>query len=146
MSINVFYIQIQNKINSTRISSNKGQSLLSFKFITFLSMFFLAFTTFLHLLPLDLSLYTQLNGISSVKNILSNIPSFLNKVISEFRVFGIDTLNWVGYKFLHNFFNYPVFLYLGVLFFLTTFLSLIFLNYLGLYGVFILNFFSLTSL
>lgn len=37
----------------------------------------------------------------------------------------------------------PVFFYCGALFFLTTFLSYFFLSYLGLYGVFYINFFSI---
>lgn len=42
--------------------------------------------------------------------------------------------------------NYPVFFLFGFFFLCTTLISLIFLNYLGMYGVFILNFISLTLL
>jgi hypothetical protein len=40
--------------------------------------------------------------------------------------------------------NEPLFFYFGLLFFLTTFLGFFFLSYLGLYGVFFINFLSIS--
>jgi len=42
-----------------------------------------------------------------------------------------------------NYLNYPIFILFAVLFFLTSFFSLLALSYLGFYGVFILNFVTL---
>jgi hypothetical protein len=49
-------------------------------------------------------------------------------------------------EFFFNFLNYPLFILFAVLFFLTSFFSLLSLSYLGFYGVFILNFVSLSLL
>jgi len=71
--------------------------------------------------------------------------------------FNSNYYNLILYKFylfffsfnenLHNIiiysYNLPIFFYFGVFFILTTLFSLILLSYLGLYGVFIINLFSL---
>lgn len=44
---------------------------------------------------------------------------------------------------LFNFFDYPIFFFGAFFFFLTSVFSLIFLSYLGFYGIFFLNFLSL---
>jgi hypothetical protein len=43
-----------------------------------------------------------------------------------------------------NYLDYPLFFYFGLFFLLTSFLSLVALNYLGFYGVFILNLVSIS--
>lgn len=65
----------------------------------------------------------------------SNINHILNEFINFKDIFTITT---------PQLYKYPLFLYFGLLFLLTTIFSLIFLSYLGLYGVFILNLISIT--
>lgn len=65
----------------------------------------------------------------------SNLYSIINEIINFKNLFTITP------EQLHK---YPLFLYFGFLFLLTTLFSLLFLSYLGLYGVFILNLISIT--
>jgi hypothetical protein len=68
---------------------------------------------------------------------------FLTKNVNIFKntLYDIITALNISTKHLDS---YPVFLYFGLLFLITTVFSLLFLNYLGLYGVFILNLVSIT--
>lgn len=67
--------------------------------------------------------------------LVNNVQFLINEIISFKDLFYITT------EQLHK---YPLFLYFGFLFLLTTLFSLLFLSYLGLYGVFILNLISIT--
>jgi len=65
-----------------------------------------------------------------------------NIFVLKFEIFKFITKNYF-YNIVIYSLNLPIFFYFGILFLLTTVFSLLFLSYLGLYGVFILNFISL---
>lgn len=77
----------------------------------------------------NLNSYDNLYLIYNVSS--TDILSFFNNVA----LFVKDIVN--------NYLDYPLFFYFGLFFLLTSFLSLISLNYLGIYGVFIMNFFAI---
>ena len=88
-------------------------------------------------------LLTNLNDFEST----INITHVLNLKINDFYQFVIlkyinDVFFFIS-EIINNYLNYPVFILFAVLFFLTSFFSLLALSYLGFYGVFVLNFFSL---
>ena len=66
------------------------------------------------------------------------MQQFITQSFFEFSIF--DSVSYT------HFLNYPIFILFGILFFITTIISLISLSYLGLYGVFILNFIALVCL
>ena len=72
-----------------------------------------------------------------------------DRLYDIFKTLWVKDLEWsnfwnISYEFALNLnFSEPLFFYFGCLFFLTTFLSFFFLSYLGLYGVFVLNFLSI---
>jgi hypothetical protein len=88
--------------------------------------------------------------------------SFINNIFSENFLLNLNfTLNsfhkglysissnesLINYdNFIEYYLDYPIFIYFGLFFFLTTFMSLLTISYLGLYGTFILNLTSLTLL
>jgi hypothetical protein len=68
---------------------------------------------------------------------------FKEDFLKNFFIFSIFiSLLFVFFNFILNK-TLPIFFFFGLFFFLTTALSFLFLSYLGLYGVFILNFVSL---
>lgn len=80
------------------------------------------------------------------KNNLSGFNSF-NHDYYELFFYKVHLLIFSFNENLHNIiiytYNLPIFFYFGLLFILTTLFSLLLLSYLGLYGVFIINLFSL---
>jgi hypothetical protein len=80
------------------------------------------------------------------KNFYLNLEYQLNFFLKNLENLKINFLNTDHLKLFSDYLNYPIFIYSGLFFFLTTFISLVVLNYLGLYGVFILNLISLTIL
>jgi hypothetical protein len=94
--------------------------------------------------------FTTFNQSFSTKGIdlppLFNFECQLNFFLKNLETLGISSFLTNFDKILTNYLNYPIFIYTGLFFFLTTFISLVVLNYLGLYGVFILNLISLSIL
>jgi hypothetical protein len=88
-------------------------------------------------------LLTNLNDLQ----LTNNLSYVLNFRINDFYQFIIlKYLNDISLfisEVIVNYLNYPIFILFAVLFFLTSFFSLLSLSYLGFYGVFILNFISL---
>ena len=85
------------------------------------------------------------NSISIDILYLPTIKDILNYFNNDFyfnidKVINIINLSWLNSEFINN---YPLFLLFGLLFLITTVSSLIVLSYLGLYGVFIINFISI---
>ena len=73
------------------------------------------------------------------------ISSYYNNLLNLFNfefLFNINSINII-FTDISYIFNYPIFLLFGFFFFFTTLISLIFISYLGLYGVFWLNLISL---
>lgn len=81
-------------------------------------------------------------SLAFVNEVVSNILVLLKK----FYTISLSSLTSNTNFFIMNYLDYPIFLYFGLFFFFTTFMSLIVLSYLGLYGVFCLNLISLTML
>lgn len=69
-----------------------------------------------------------------------------NDFYSFFILDYISNIQLFLYSLIINYLNYPIFILFAVLFFFTSFFSLLALSYLGFYGVFILNLVSLSSL
>jgi len=120
-------------------------------FFTVLSNFF--YKTYLTNI-IELNLFKVFNGtlcFSNSSNIFSNefytnLIYIINSSFKNLQTLNIKDIYADILYFLDNYLNYPIFLYCGLLFFLTTIISLLSLNYLGLYGTFILNLISLTVL
>jgi hypothetical protein len=75
--------------------------------------------------------------------LVSSFTNILCKLNYSFSTYDVSLL----IKSLYiDYLTYPFFLYSGLFFFFTTFMSLLVLSYLGLYGTFILNLVSLTFL
>ena len=71
--------------------------------------------------------------------------TYLLVLLVLIKITNTDDILFDYFVYFLNYFNtQPCFFYFGILFFLTTTLSFLFLNYLGLYGVFILNGISLS--
>lgn len=87
--------------------------------------------------------------ITNNKHILLNVENIFIPDSKDYLIFLNKNMGCIFLKFINiNYFfditfnkinQYPLFLFFGILFVLSTFASLIFLNYLGLYGAFILN-------
>lgn len=121
-------------------------SLLKYTFIDFIfkSIIFFFFddvTQTVYRFYLNLAYLFKYNDFSSLK-------VFNNSLISDnellFSYFEFDYLKSKKFKkiiLLNS--NLPIFFYFSMLFILTTLFSLLFLSYLGLYGVFIINLISI---
>jgi hypothetical protein len=72
---------------------------------------------------------------STTSSFLKNIREVLTYSTNDYMVFGGD-----------YFLQYPLFIYSALFFFFTTFISLLLMSYLGLYGTFVLNLISLSVL
>lgn len=85
--------------------------------------------------------WVQINA-SITHDILLSGASFMRSIQDSFTL-GLSnyTLPWA-----HIFLRYPLFIYFALFFFFTTFISLLLMSYLGLYGTFILNLTSLSML
>ncbi len=82
-------------------------------------------------------------------NLSNSLVLYSTKSIEFFQLVILDFISQIQiflYELFFNFLNYPLFILFAVLFFLTSFFSLLSLSYLGFYGVFILNFIALFSL
>jgi len=93
------------------------------------------------LYTLNLYEYTDyINGCYKNSNIF--YIYILNKFIFNFYYFLFSFDEYLYHIIIYSF-NLPLFFYFGILFIFTTLSSLVLLSYLGLYGVFLLNLFSL---
>lgn len=101
--------------------------------------------------------FYQINNLSLDRNII-NLNFFYNLLITNSTLwtnkyelfFNLSSSIMPFYNdwlfLLINYIEYPIFILFGILFLFSTALSLLFLNFLGLYGVFILNFIILIIL
>lgn len=96
---------------------------------------------FIKLLPIFGDVYGGNSELSI--NELTTISTLFLRSVQELPLY-INNDFWNF--FTNSYLKYPLFIYSALFFFLTTFVSLVFLSYLGLYGVFILNLSSLTIL
>lgn len=77
---------------------------------------------------------------------LPNLPPFydIQNFILNYALNYFFNINDFIADIILNYMDNPFFFFFGLFFLLTSFLSLLALSYLGLYGAFILNFISLT--
>lgn len=110
----------------------------------FLNFFMFNFSVKLNFESLFI-LYSYSNSID-----LNNFYSIINfKIIDFYQFIILDFIintKLFLYEISTNYLNYPFFILFAVLFLFTSFFSLLALSYLGFYGVFILNFCSLSML
>jgi len=78
--------------------------------------------------------------------IFQNYENIFTFIFNKFLNLNLESLSLFQNYILSNYLSYPVFVYFGLFFFLTTISSLLCSSYLGLYGVFIINLISLTFL
>ena len=87
-------------------------------------------------------------------NIMHYLINFINNIFLNFTIYTPFTVEGLFYEpflplnnimteFYINIYSKPYFFFFAILFLLTAFLSFIFLNYLGLYGAYIVNFIAI---
>lgn len=76
-------------------------------------------------------------------NLYFFIKFFMSKYLYNLNICDLSNITLTS---LNNYLNYPIFIFFGMFFFLTTIFSLLSLSFTGLYGTFVLNLISLTIL
>ena len=123
-------------------------SFIKFQFLNFITslpifLFFDVFENFTFSFLLDISYNFKFNGYTDLKVFYDVHISKIEFDFNAFKYEYFHTKRFLKLIFLNS--NLPVFFYFGVLFILSTILSLFFLSFLGLYGVFFLNLMTIVA-
>lgn len=147
-----FIFQIYVNINDFKVN----QSFYQFMFLNFITFPVLILNTFIYFFGnlyefyIVNSLTWNRENYSLMYNyslILSNSLQINDYYILFFQLDNILVPLFNDIMFIYNnYLDYPIFVLFGILFLFSTLCSLVFLNFLGLYGVFVLNFFILLCL
>lgn len=119
------------------------------------SILYIIYNWIYNLVILNSSLNVNFNSIYVMYSYINlyNLDTLFNiinfKIIDYYQFFILDFFinTWLFVQdIFSNYLNYPIFILFAVLFLFSSFFSLLALSYLGFYGVFMLNFFTLTAL